>query len=105
MKKKALFLLLILVLPVSYSQADNKSFPHYLQQLPTIIPNIIYPIPIKLSHETGQKNAVKLFKIQSSVDKIKSDMRYFVTKDTLKKNGLRPIIKRRSIAIHYTYRW
>ena len=105
MTKKALFLLLTIVLPVSSSDADNKPLPFYFQPMPIITPNIISPIPINSFNEIGQKKAIKLFKIQSSVDRIKSNMRYFITKDTLKENGLRPILKRRSITIHYTYRW
>ncbi len=105
MKKKAFILLLIIILPVSYSHANDKPFPHYLQQLPVLIPNIIYATPIKPLNNKKQKNTIRLFKTQSSVDRIKGNIRYFMKKDSLKKNGLRPIIKRRSIALHYTYHW
>lgn len=112
MKIKTLLLLLTAVLPISYAYANDQQLSsYYLQPLPSIIYDVTMTSPPMPMTELRLNN-IQLMQTQSSLDRMKTkldtvkvNMRYFLKKDILKKNGMRPIIRRKSITLRYTYRW
>lgn len=109
MKRNIPLLLLAVVLQMNNAHADQQQLSNYLPPVSDVIYDVnMTPIPItdlQLESMPLMRTQSSMDRMKTELDKVKVSMRYFLKKDVLKKNGMRPIISKKSITFRYTYRW